>query len=45
MKQEDWDTENKWIEAELAKPHAQWLMCCAHHDIFGNGSHGDNGVL
>jgi hypothetical protein len=45
MKQEDWDTENKWIKGELEKPHAKWLICCAHHDIFGNGSHGDNGVL
>lgn len=45
MKQEDWDAENKWLGAELAKPHAKWLICCAHHDIFGNGNHGDNGVL
>jgi len=45
MSQTDWDAENKWIAAELAKPHAAWLICCAHHDIFGNGSHGDNGVL
>jgi tartrate-resistant acid phosphatase type 5 len=45
MKQEDWDEEMAWLKSELAKPHAPWLVCCAHHDIFGNGSHGDNGVL
>lgn len=45
MSQADWDAENKWLDVELAKPHAPWLVCCAHHDIFGNGSHGDNGVL
>jgi hypothetical protein len=45
MSRQDWDTENKWLASELQKPHAPWLICCAHHDIFGNGNHGDNGVL
>jgi len=45
MKQADWDEEMAWLKSELDKPHAPWLICCAHHDIFGNGSHGDNGVL
>jgi tartrate-resistant acid phosphatase type 5 len=40
-----WDEQLKWLAAELAKPHAPWLICAAHHDIFGNGNHGDNGVL
>ncbi len=45
MPKETWDQETKWVQDELAKPHAKWLICCAHHDMFGNGSHGDNGVL
>ncbi len=45
LPKEQWDRETQWIDGELAKPHAKWLMCCAHHDMFGNGSHGDNGVL
>ncbi len=45
MSADQWTAETKWIETELAKPHAPWLMCCAHHDMFGNGSHSDNGVL
>jgi len=45
MKPQDWDSETAWLAGELAKPHAPWLVCCAHHDMFGNGSHGDNGVL
>lgn len=40
-----WDEQLRWLAAELAKPHAPWLICAAHHDIFGNGNHGDNGVL
>jgi tartrate-resistant acid phosphatase type 5 len=40
-----WATETKWIDSELAKPHAQWVVCCGHHDMFGNGNHADNGVL
>jgi hypothetical protein len=45
MTQQDWAAENRWLGEELSKPHAPWLICCAHHDVFGNGNHGDNGVL
>ena len=45
MSPAQWTAELAWLESELAKPHAPWLICCAHHDIFGNGGHGDNGVL
>jgi hypothetical protein len=45
MPAETWKTETKWLESELAKPHAKWIICCAHHDMFGNGNHSDNGVL
>ncbi len=40
-----WAEELKWIDAELAKPRAKWTLCCAHHPLFSNGGHGDNGVL
>jgi len=42
----DWNTELAWLKNELAKPRtATWLMCVAHHPMFSNGDHGDNGVL
>ena len=40
-----WNAELAWLEQELAKPHAPWLICAAHHTLFSNGAHGDNGVL
>jgi hypothetical protein len=45
MAPSSWEAQTAWLATELAKPHAPWLMCCAHHNMFGNGSHGDNGVL
>lgn len=45
LSDEQWKTELAWLETELAKPHAPWLICAAHHTLFSNGSHGDNGVL
>jgi len=45
MDESEWKAELQWLTEELAKPHAKWLVCAAHHDMFGNGSHGDNGVL
>jgi tartrate-resistant acid phosphatase type 5 len=40
-----WAEQIAWIETELAKPRGTWTMCCAHHPLFSNGGHGDNGVL
>jgi len=46
MTQAQWDQENAWLEAELAKPRkTRWLICAAHHPLFSNGQHGDNGLL
>lgn len=45
MSASTWQDEIQWMAAELAKPHARWLICCGHHNMFGNGNHGDNGVL
>jgi tartrate-resistant acid phosphatase type 5 len=41
----DWDAQIAWMKQELDKPHARWTVCCAHHTLFSNGAHGDNGVL
>jgi tartrate-resistant acid phosphatase type 5 len=40
-----WNQEKAWIDTELAKPRGTWTLCCAHHPLFSNGGHGDNGVL
>jgi hypothetical protein len=40
-----WAEQLKWVDTELAKPRGTWTLCCAHHPLFSNGSHGDNGVL
>jgi hypothetical protein len=41
----EWKLEKTWIEAQLAGPRAPWTMACAHHTIYSDGAHGDNGVL
>ena len=46
MNDADWNAETYWITQELAKPRtSKWLVCVAHHPLFSNGNHGDNGVL
>jgi hypothetical protein len=41
-----WGQEMQWLREELAKPRrAKWLVCAAHHPLYSNGDHGDNGVL
>lgn len=40
-----WAQEKAWLEAELSKPRGAWTVCSAHHPLFSNGGHGDNGVL
>ncbi len=45
MAKDLWTEEAKWIEAELSKPRGTWTLCCAHHPLFTNGGHGDNGPL
>src|SRR6185369_16800601 len=41
----DWNRQEMWIEQELLKPRTGWIIACAHHPLFSNGDHGDNGVL
>ena len=45
MPARDWQAEMEWMNQELSKPHGKWSICCCHHTMFSNGSHGDNGVL
>jgi hypothetical protein len=40
-----WQQQKAWLDSELAKPRGTWTLCCAHHPLFSNGAHGDNGVL
>ncbi|HWE95686.1 MAG TPA: metallophosphoesterase [Tepidisphaeraceae bacterium] len=41
----DWDAQIAWMKQELGRPRGKWTICCAHHTLFSNGAHGDNGVL
>jgi len=46
LTKEEWAEQIRWIETELSKKDlGEWTAACAHHPIFSNGSHGDNGVL
>lgn len=42
----EWNQQLAFIDRELADRHgATWILACAHHPLFSNGAHGDNGVL
>jgi hypothetical protein len=46
MTDAQWNAETNWIKTELQRPRSsKWLVCAAHHPLFSNGNHGDNGVL
>jgi hypothetical protein len=45
LSKDQWAEQKKWMETELSKPRGTWTLCCAHHPLFSNGGHGDNGVL
>jgi hypothetical protein len=41
-----WNEQLEWLKTELARPRkSKWLIVVAHHPLFSNGNHGDNGVL
>ncbi len=43
---EDWLAQLRWIEDQLSQTRkTKWTIACAHHPLFSNGAHGDNGVL
>ena len=41
----EWAEQKRWIAEQLSTSPARWKLACAHHPLFSNGSHGDNGVL
>jgi hypothetical protein len=46
MSEADWNAETYWLRNELSKTRkSKWLIACAHHPLFSNGDHGDNGVM
>lgn len=45
LSESDWARQLAWMKAELNTRNSQWLICCAHHPLFSNGDHGDNGEL
>jgi tartrate-resistant acid phosphatase type 5 len=46
MPPDQWMNEFFWIDKELAQtPPGVWTIAMAHHPIYSNGAHGDNGVL
>jgi hypothetical protein len=46
LSKEEWSAQMRWMDEELAKPDVgEWTGAVAHHPIFSNGAHGDNGVL
>ena len=41
-----WAEQLEWMRRELARPRKDtWLVAVAHHPLYSNGSHGDNGVM
>jgi hypothetical protein len=42
---DEWAEQKRWIAEQLTSTPARWKIACAHHPLFSNGSHGDNGVL
>jgi hypothetical protein len=46
MGRERWHAQNQWLRDQLRSGTlGRWVVGCAHHPLFSNGSHGDNGVL
>ncbi len=44
--QDKWQEELEWLTEQLSYPRrSKWLVAAAHHPLFSNGDHGDNGVL
>jgi hypothetical protein len=46
MSDADWKGQIRWLEYQLSRPReSKWIIAAAHHPLFSNGAHGDNGVL
>lgn len=43
---EKWNEQKRWLHEQLSSPkRTKWTIAVAHHPLWSNGSHGDNGVL
>jgi tartrate-resistant acid phosphatase type 5 len=42
---EQWSAQLTWMQKHLSNRTARWTIAIAHHPLFSNGAHGDNGVL
>jgi hypothetical protein len=46
MSAADWAAQMAWMDEQLSKvPAGVWTVAAAHHPLFSNGGHGDNGVM
>lgn len=46
LSEEQWSTQTRWLETELARPRdATWVVCFAHHPLFSDSEHGDDMAL
>lgn len=46
MRPGQWSAQLQWLGDQLRRPGlGKWIVCCAHHPMFSNGSHGDIGPL
>jgi tartrate-resistant acid phosphatase type 5 len=46
LKKTEWETELRWLDTELAKPHpSAWTICLGHHPLFSDGQHGDDAAM
>jgi tartrate-resistant acid phosphatase type 5 len=45
MSPQEWEQQKQWMDKQLSETKAEWTVACAHHPLFTNGAHGDNGVL
>jgi tartrate-resistant acid phosphatase type 5 len=40
-----WAEQSKWLESQSAWQRAPWTICFAHHPLFSDSAHGDDGKL
>ena len=46
MGEEKWAEQKGWLTEQLSAPRkTKWTIAVAHHPLYSNGAHGDNGVL
>ncbi len=45
LSDEQWRSQIKWLDTQLAGRRGTWTICCAHHPLFSNGIAAGNGIL